>query len=158
MKKALLLAMTALVSATMMTGCIGGKNGFALAGNIYDWNCSASSERWVNEVIFLGMSIFYVYGISLLADAIIFNSIDFWTGENPLASTSGTDAEGNMYAIVPNADGTATLTYKGQSCTLTRDGNAVTMSKDGATIGSFTAQGSLVTFTHVDGTTQSVLR
>ncbi len=121
MKKAMFLAMTAIVAVTMMTGCIGGKNGFALTKKIYDWNCSFDQEKWINELVFLGLNIIPVYGVScVLIDGLVCNSIDFWTGENPIAATSGTDIEGNYYAIVPNADGTATLTYKGETHLLSR--------------------------------------
>ena len=43
-----------------------------------------SENRWVNEAVFLGMNIIPVYGVCLFADYIVLNSIEWWTGENPV--------------------------------------------------------------------------
>lgn len=160
MKKAMFLTVAALTLAGATTGCIGKSNTFCLFNGILKWNKTASDNEWINELIFLGLNIIPVYGISLFADVIVFNSIDFWTGDNPmkgLVATQGTDDQGNAYAIVPNGDGTATLSYKDQVCTLTRNGDAVAVTKDGAYLGSFTQNGSLVTFTAADGTVRAAL-
>jgi len=162
MKKALSLALAVLAVSAATTGCVGKRHSFCLFKNLAEWNRTASSNEWVNEVIYLALVIVPAYPICLFADALVFNSIDFWTGDNPVkgafAAVEGTDAEGNAYAIVPNGDGSATLTYKGQTCTLTRDGEAVVLSQNGTTFGSITRQGALATFTGVDGTVYSTLR
>lgn len=162
MKKALFLTVAALTLAGATTGCIGKTNTFCLFNGVLKWNKTASDNEWVNELIFVGLNIIPVYGISLFADVLVFNSIDFWTGDNPMkslvAATHGADAEGNAYAIVPNGDGTATFSYKNQVCTLTRQGDAVAVTKDGAYLGTFTQNGSLVTFTGADGTVRAALR
>ncbi|AKU91496.1 hypothetical protein AKJ08_1883 [Vulgatibacter incomptus] len=41
--------------------------------------------KWVQELVFLGLSFIPVYGLFLLGDAFIFNTIEFWTGHNPIA-------------------------------------------------------------------------
>lgn len=157
MKKASFLTLAALTLAVSTVGCVGKNNGFALFNKIYDWNLTASDNEWVNEIIFLGLCIIPVYPICLFADTIVFNSIDFWTGDNPIV---GVDSNtGKHYAIVPNGDGrTATFTYDGQVCQLTRTDAGVTLSKDGVLLGTYTQQGDLATFTAPDGTTRSVLR
>ena len=100
MKKASFLTLAALTLAVSTVGCVGKNNGFALFNKIYDWNLTASDNEWVNEIIFLGLCIIPVYPICLFADTIVFNSIDFWTGENPIV---GVDSNtGKHYAIVPN--------------------------------------------------------
>lgn len=160
MKKAMFLTVAALTLAGATTGCIGKNNTFCLFNGVLKWNKSASDNEWINELIFLGLNIIPVYGVSLFADVLVFNSIDFWTGDNPMKSlvaTQGTDTQGNAYAIVPNGDGTATLTYKDQVCTLTRKGDAVAVTKDGAYLGSFSQNGSLVTFTAADGSVRAAL-
>ncbi len=130
MKKAVIAALAVLTLGAMTTGCIGGKNGFHVTRKVYDWNTHATDSEGVNAVIFFGCCVFPVYGVCAgLVDALVLNTIEFWTEEHPLAATSGMDAEGNMYAITPNADGTGTLTYKGQTYTLTRTGDQVVVSE-----------------------------
>ncbi len=159
MKKATFLAMAALSLAAATTGCIGKTHSFCMFNGILNWNKQASDNEWVNELIFLGLCIIPAYPISLFADVIVFNSIDFWTGENPLQNlTAGVDANGNPYSVTPNADGTATLSYQGQVCLLTPTAEGVVASKDGAVIGTFARHGSLATFTAPDGSTRTLLR
>lgn len=66
----------------VVTGCIGS---FAAFNKLLDWNQQATDQKWVNEVIFLGLNIIPVYGIAYLGDILIFNAIEFWTGNNPMA-------------------------------------------------------------------------
>ncbi len=157
MKKAAYLTLAALAMLTASTGCIGRNHSFALFNNILDWNRKCSDNEWVNEIVFLLFCFVPVYGISLFADAVVFNSIDFWTGENPIASVQGTDAQGEAYAIVSNGDGTATLSYKGQVCTLTRQGDTIAISQNGVALGTLSRQGSLTTFTGADGVVHTAL-
>lgn len=70
--------------AVAASGCYGP---FALTKKVYNINGQVGS-RWANEGVFLVFAILPVYGISILGDAIIFNSIQFWTGNNPIASKS----------------------------------------------------------------------
>ena len=157
MKKAAFLTLAALTLGLSTVGCIGDKNTFCLFNGVLKWNKTASDEIWINELIFLGLCIIPVYPICLFADTIVFNSIDFWTGENPIAGID--PATGKNYAIVPNGDGrTATFTYDGQVCQLTRTDAGVTLSKDGVLLGTYTQQGDLATFTAPDGTTRTTLR
>src|SRR6185503_14010041 len=41
-------------------------------------------DRWTDEIMFLVCVLVPVYGVATFADAIVFNSIEFWTGENPI--------------------------------------------------------------------------
>lgn len=78
---ALCLSFVALVG----TSCIGS---FSLTSGIADWNRKASDSKFVNELIFLGMVIIPVYGFAILVDAILLNSIEFWSGNNPVENSS----------------------------------------------------------------------
>ncbi len=49
-----------------------------------------SQTKWADELIFLCLVIIPVYEFAMLGDAIIFNTIEFWTGKNPIASTGDT--------------------------------------------------------------------
>jgi len=79
MKKLFLAAMLALGVST--SGCLGPNNAY---NSILNWNAEATDHDWVNEGIFLGLVIIPVYGIALLGDYLIFNTIDYWSGSNPI--------------------------------------------------------------------------
>jgi len=71
-----------LVGSILLTGCTGP---FALTKNLHKWQTS-SDDKWIDEIAFLGCVILPVYGLATLGDALIFNSIEFWGGENPIQS------------------------------------------------------------------------
>jgi len=79
------LAVCLVMLSFFVTGCTGS---FALTKKVHEFHRS-QENKWVDEVIFLGCAIFYIYSIATLADAVIINSIEFWTGDNPIASTGG---------------------------------------------------------------------
>ena len=76
------------------TACYGP---FNLTRNVYHWNSNIKgsgevNEKWMKEFVFFGMIIIPVYMFSALLDAFIFNSIQFWSGSNPIKAD---DAGGN---------------------------------------------------------------
>ncbi|MCK9268809.1 MAG: DUF3332 domain-containing protein [Bacteroidales bacterium] len=79
--KALLLAVILLGTAVTHQSCIGS---FQLTRNLYSWNMDIDG-RWGSELVFLAMIIIPVYTVTLLADGVVLNAIEFWTGNNPLA-------------------------------------------------------------------------
>ena len=88
MKKitSLLLGLLFLGIATTQQSCIGS---FQLTNNLYDWNKSAISGKWAQELVFLAFVIIPVYEVCLLVDGGVLNSIEFWTGKSPLAMAPG---------------------------------------------------------------------
>lgn len=108
-------AFTSAACAMMLTGCLGQN---ALFDTVQDWNATATNNKFVNQ----GISFIFwwvpVYGLSLLGDIIIFNSIEFWTGTNPIskegAKVAGstetvTDGMGNQAELTYNADGSISV-------------------------------------------------
>ncbi|KGD66033.1 hypothetical protein Y5S_00505 [Alcanivorax nanhaiticus] len=108
-------AFTSAACAMMLTGCLGQN---ALFDTVQDWNATATNNKFVNQ----GISFIFwwvpVYGLSLLGDIIIFNSIEFWTGTNPIskegAKVAGstetvTDGLGNQAELTYNADGSISV-------------------------------------------------
>lgn len=83
--KKFLLATVALT--VLLTGCTGP---FTLTKKVHSWQTSFD-DQWVDEIAFLGCVIFPVYGLSTLGDALIFNSVEFWTGENPMDTVEQQD-------------------------------------------------------------------
>ena len=78
MKKTFKLTALLLAATIMFSSCIGS---FRLTNKIKDWNSNVSN-KWVNEVIFLAFHIVPVYEIAMFVDAIVLNSIEFWTGKS----------------------------------------------------------------------------
>lgn len=72
------------------TGCTGS---FNLTKKVYNMHRS-QGDKWQDELIFLVCVLVPVYGISTFADAIVFNSIEFWTGENPVKMSAVKDQKG----------------------------------------------------------------
>lgn len=71
------------ISAGLLSGaCIGTNSAF---NSVHDWNEGISDSKWAQEAVHLAFVIIPVYGIALLGDYIIFNSIEFWGGSNPVA-------------------------------------------------------------------------
>ena len=82
-----------LLFGSLTTACTGP---FNLTSNLHKWNVSIENQ-WGEEGMFLVLAIFPVYGICMLGDAIIFNSIEFWGGENPITpSAMNTPTSGEM--------------------------------------------------------------
>ena len=77
------LAATVMVcGAFLFSSCIGS---FGLHSKLLSWN-EGIGNKFVNELVYLAFNIIPVYGICYLADALVINSIEFWSGSNPMAS------------------------------------------------------------------------
>ena len=78
----LLLAL-AMLSITSL-GCIGN---FGLSGKVREFNLETSEDRWGREILFVVLYVIPVYPFAGLLDILIFNSVEFWTGKNPINGT-----------------------------------------------------------------------
>ena len=108
-----LVAVLTMSLAIISSGCIGN---FGLSGKVRKFNLEQTQDRWGREILFVILYIIPVYGFAGLADIIVFNSIEFWTGKNPInGSPSVTPVSDNR--TFENEDGT-TL-----SMTLREDGS-----------------------------------
>lgn len=90
----LLAAIAVSITLLCMPGCIGR---MALTGKVTDFNLSVTENNWGREGVFLGLHIIPVYPFAAFGDLLIVNSIEFWTGENPLsgeAALADTPSEG----------------------------------------------------------------
>ncbi len=69
-----------LVIAFLATGCTGSFNLTRKVNNFH----RSQTDKWADELCFLLVALTPIYGLATFADAIIFNSIEFWTGDNPV--------------------------------------------------------------------------
>ena len=74
-------AIVGLLLATSLCGCFG-HNG--LVDRVLKFNLSTTQNRWGREALFLGMWIVPVYPVCTLVDVLVLNSVEFWSGSNPM--------------------------------------------------------------------------
>ena len=99
-----LLVATTLASSVLFSSCIGS---FGLTNKLLDWNKNIDS-KFVNELVFIAFWIVPVYEISALADVLVLNSIEFWSGSNPVAdagSVKTIDTKNGIYTVETKKDG-----------------------------------------------------
>jgi hypothetical protein len=80
--------LTLAVGAAMllqMQGCYGK---FALTRKLYTWNGSLG-DKWINSLATFAMVVIPVYGAAGFVDYVILNTIEFWTGKNPVTLKTG---------------------------------------------------------------------
>lgn len=106
------IAATLLCSITM-SSCIGS---FRLTNSVLKWNNQVGS-KFLNEVVFFAFWVLPVYEVTSLADLLVLNSIEFWSGRNPLeASTKIVTTPESTYMIACDGKGyTVTDQATGQS-------------------------------------------
>ena len=94
---------TLLGTSIFFSSCIGS---FNLTQKLFSWNRSAG-DKWVNELVFIALCIVPVYEVALAVDALVLNSIEFWTNDNPIAKTETkqVEVEDEFYTIITNATG-----------------------------------------------------
>lgn len=81
MKNRLLKLMVIVVIAASLQGCYGK---FALTRKVYTMNGQVG-DKFLRSGLTWVFLIVPVYGIAGLADFVVFNTIEFWSGKNPVA-------------------------------------------------------------------------
>ena len=99
MKKISLSAACVLLAGSFLcSSCIGS---FSLFNGYEKWQCNMTSNKYVNGIV--GLILQPIVGsICLTVDALVLNTIEFWTGSNPMAinkvqTVKGQD--GRYYAV-----------------------------------------------------------
>lgn len=112
-----MIATVMVCGAFMFSSCIGS---FSLHSKLVNWN-QGISNKFVNELVFLAFNIIPVYGVCYVADALVINSIEFWSGSNPIASIGDikkvqgengnylVETLENGYSITKEGDATASM-------------------------------------------------
>jgi hypothetical protein len=63
-------------------GCFGR---FELTRKVYSWNTNLDQDKWVRWFAFL-LLILIPYPLALTIDTLLGNSVEFWTGDNPITA------------------------------------------------------------------------
>jgi len=87
MKKLRLLTLVSflLVAGIMCNSCYGP---FRLTSNLYSWNGTVGN-KWANSAVLFAFLIIPVYEVTVALDALLFNAIEFWGGNNPISMEEG---------------------------------------------------------------------
>lgn len=110
----------ALTGSMLLTSCIGS---FNLTNKLLDWNRSIDN-KFINELVFIAFWVLPVYEVSGLADILVLNSIEFWSGSNPVAQGKSIidGKDGNKYLV--DCDG------KGYTITNMSDNSSIRLDFD----------------------------
>lgn len=125
MKKAKIsVVCTLLCGSVLFSSCIGS---FGLFNKVRTWNESVGNSKWVSELVYLALWIVPVYELSLLADGVVLNTIEFWSGQNPVAKAGSVEkvkGEKGEYIVKTNADGYTITNEAGEELNLKFDDEA----------------------------------
>ena len=142
-KKLFPICAVVLASSMLFSSCIGS---FGLSNKVLSWN-QQISNKFVNELVFIGFWILPVYEISMLADVIVINSVEFWSGSNPIvAGQKVVNGEDGRYLVEWNKDGYTITNESTQSVV------ELNFNKDERTWSVATPEGDIQFLTFVDDT------
>ncbi len=111
------MAMAIVLSGTILfSSCVGS---FSLFNRLCTWN-QGVSNKFVNELVFLALNIVPAYGVCYLADILVINSIEFWTGSNPMADV------GNIKSV-QGENGTYMVKTTEKGYSITKEGESTSM-------------------------------
>jgi hypothetical protein len=78
------IAVTGLCSTLLVTtGCFGS---FVTLSRLYHWNKTVDNNKWAQWGVFVATIIVPIYPSATLFDMIFTNSVEFWSGRNPMAA------------------------------------------------------------------------
>lgn len=110
------LTLIALVLGFAMIGCYGE---FPLTKLVYELNGDISDNGFIQSIVMWVFIIIPVYGIAQLGDVVIFNLIEFWTGDTVDIGAVSVDDGIYQTAINVSEDGSQ------MTMTVTREGDLV---------------------------------
>lgn len=79
MKKVFIKTVGLAILASALTGCVGSN---AVTGKVMEFNVEVVDNRYARAGVNLLLA--PVYGITTAVDYALFNSLEFWTGKNPI--------------------------------------------------------------------------
>ena len=97
LKKMIPIALVVMLSSVLFQSCLGS---FSLTNKVLKWNKNVNN-KFVNELVFVAFWILPVYEVTAIADLLVINSIEFWSGNKPMEANNkviNTD-EGNYYIL-----------------------------------------------------------
>ncbi|MGB5941796.1 MAG: DUF3332 domain-containing protein [Leeuwenhoekiella sp.] len=108
----------ALSACILCTSCLGS---FSAVTGLKEWNDQVSDNKFVNNAVFWALTIIPVYQIFAFGDVVIFNLIEFWSGDNPIAMADGEmqrqiiDYKGASYEVIASKNKFEINVLKGEN-------------------------------------------
>ncbi len=133
---------TTMVAGVLASGCTGS---FGLTKGLYNWH-RGLDNKWVDELGFLACTIFPVYAFAGFGDVIIFNTVEFWSGENPLGTA----------ALEQDTGAQVAFTEDGKVRIETETGKVLILEKTETGVTAQDAEGNTLYTSTTDGTTVTV--
>jgi len=99
----LLLVLAAFLSVSLFS-CYGN---FTLTRKLYEWNGSLG-DKYINNIVFWILFFIPAYKFTVIADFFVLNTIEFWTGTNPMSMNEGQEVI--KYAQTDDASFKITIT------------------------------------------------
>lgn len=97
-KVSMKVAVVLLAGSFLCTSCIGS---FGLFNKYEKWQCNMTGNKFVNGIVGLILQPI-VGGVCLAVDALVLNTIEFWTGNSPVTASSTQQVkgeDGRYYAV-----------------------------------------------------------
>lgn len=99
----LVAALLMLCTAPTLTSCFVGS--FSCLNKMWEWNQNLTGNKYIDAILAFVLAPFE-FSIGGFLDPVLFNTIEFWTGSNPLAATQVVKGQnGQLYAVAPDANG-----------------------------------------------------
>ncbi len=135
-------ALLAIFLPVVTTGCFGR---FETVHKVYSFNQGVHPDKWVRWAVFLGLMIMPVYGSAAIFDMIFANTVEFWSGKNPMAMVPGSTrtvagADGERARMTLRPDGAIDVLFEGR----TGPERRLVLVREGATLAAYDADGDLV--------------
>jgi len=102
-----------LVASITGSGCMGS---FLVTEKIFAWNKHATGDKFINTAIMWVLMILPIYEGAFVLDLAVLNTIEFWSGKNPMAFSGPEKLE----KIVRCGSSTARITMGGGVLTVDR--------------------------------------
>ena len=164
MKPVLMVVLSAFLLVSMFS-CYGN---FALTRMVYEWNGQVTGNKFINSIVFWVLNWIPVYSIAAGVDVIILNTIEFWTGSNPVAMADGeesiqyTELDGTKYELKMTNDAISITGIEGENLGALADlrfdeaPNSLHLQQDGASTKIATMNGDTMDLIYPSGNVLTV--
>jgi len=136
------IAITVLCTSSLAaTGCFGS---FTTVRRLYHWNDTVDANKWAKWGVFVATVIVPIYPSATFFDLVFTNSVEFWSGRNPMDTTGNARSfqteNGDEVSMQLRDDGAIDVSVRSPDKPVTR--LVVVPEKDA--IGAYDADGRLV--------------
>jgi hypothetical protein len=134
------IAVTMLCSTSLLasTGCFGS---FTTVKRLYHWNNTVDANKWAKWGVFVATMVVPIYPSATIWDMIFTNSVEFWSGRNPMNEPVSFQSEtGEHVSMQMRDDGAVDVAIHSTGQPVTR----VIVVPESESIAAYDADGKLV--------------